>query len=246
MAVTMPKDAKELFDVLIPQGLKQFPDKAREVNAIYAFKITGDGGGEWTVDLTSNPPTIVKGDSGTVPMTWGVLQPVVWLPADAEEWDDERRSLVLTHELAHVRRRDALTQWIAHLALVVNWFNPLAWIAVKRVRDERERACDDAVLELGARPTSYADHLLDIVRSHGTANGPMPALAMARRSQFEGRLLAILQAAQSIVPEGPSKLENTQQLAHLADDQKDLQKAIEQKKRLLRQNPDDAPSREKL
>ena len=139
--------------------------------------------------------TLLKGDSGTVPMTWGVLQPVVWLPADAEEWDDERRSLVLTHELAHVRRRDALTQWIAHLALVVNWFNPLAWIAVKRFRDERERACDDAVLELGAKPTNYADHLLDIVRSHGAANGPMPALAMARRSQFEGRLLAILDGA---------------------------------------------------
>ena len=58
---TLPKDAQELFDVLVPQGLKAFPDKAREVNAIYAFKIAGEGGGEWTVDLTSDPPTSVKG-----------------------------------------------------------------------------------------------------------------------------------------------------------------------------------------
>ena len=139
--------------------------------------------------------TLLQGDRGTVPMTWGVLQPVVWLPADAEAWDDERRVVVLAHELAHVRRRDALTQWIAHLALMLNWFNPLVWIAVKRFRDERERACDDAVLELGTRPSVYADHLLDIVRTHGVAGGPMPALAMARRSQFEGRLLAILNSA---------------------------------------------------
>ena len=66
---TLPKDAQELFDVLVPQGLKQFPDKAREVNAIYAFKISGEGGGEWTVDLTSEPPTCVRGDSGKAQCT---------------------------------------------------------------------------------------------------------------------------------------------------------------------------------
>ena len=61
---TMPKDAQDLFDNLVPEGLKQFPDKARELNAIYCFKISGDGGGEWTVDCTANPPSCVKGDSG--------------------------------------------------------------------------------------------------------------------------------------------------------------------------------------
>lgn len=60
----MPKDAQELFDVMIPEGLKRFPDKAREVNAIYGFKISGEGGGEWTVDLTSNPPECSRGDTG--------------------------------------------------------------------------------------------------------------------------------------------------------------------------------------
>jgi len=60
----LPKDANELFNVMVPEGLKKFPDKAREVNAIYGFKVTGDGGGEWTVDLTANPPTCTTGDSG--------------------------------------------------------------------------------------------------------------------------------------------------------------------------------------
>ena len=69
MAVTMPKDAQQLFNELIPAGLKQFPDKAREVNAIYAFKISGEGGGDWTVDLTANPPTCVKGDTGNAQCT---------------------------------------------------------------------------------------------------------------------------------------------------------------------------------
>ena len=66
---TMPKDAQDLFDNLVPQGLQQFPDKARELNAIYCFKITGEGGGEWTVDTTANPPSCTKGDSGKAQCT---------------------------------------------------------------------------------------------------------------------------------------------------------------------------------
>lgn len=63
-SLPLPKDAQELFNVMVPKGLSAFPDKAREVNAIYAFKISGEGGGEWTVDCTSNPPTCVTGDTG--------------------------------------------------------------------------------------------------------------------------------------------------------------------------------------
>ncbi|HWK89260.1 MAG TPA: M56 family metallopeptidase [Longimicrobium sp.] len=139
---------------------------------------------------------LLREPGATVPMTWGVFRPVILLPGEADAWDEERRRVVLAHELAHVRRWDALTQWIAHVAVAVYWFNPLVWIAARKLREEREHACDDAVLEAGARPTEYADHLLTIVRSLGTAGGrPVAALAMARRSQFEGRLLAILDSA---------------------------------------------------
>src|SRR5688500_8770291 len=63
---TMPQDAKQLFDELVPQALAKHPDKAREVNAIYGFKSTGDGGGEWTVDLVSSLTTCTRGDTGKV------------------------------------------------------------------------------------------------------------------------------------------------------------------------------------
>jgi beta-lactamase regulating signal transducer with metallopeptidase domain len=139
--------------------------------------------------------TLLREQRTSVPMTWGVISPVVLLPGEADAWNDERRTVVLAHELAHVRRWDAATQWIAHVALALFWFNPLTWVAARRLREEREHACDDAVLAIGTRPAAYADHLLDIVRSLGAAEGPAPALAMARRSQFEGRLLAILDAA---------------------------------------------------
>ena len=61
--MAMPKDAQELFGTLIPQALAKHPDKAKEVNAIYYFDISGDGGGQWTVDLTADPPAVKEGKS---------------------------------------------------------------------------------------------------------------------------------------------------------------------------------------
>lgn len=59
--VTTPTSASQLFDENLSGLLKQFPEKAKEVGAIYGFKITGEGGGEWTVDLKNDPPQVQKG-----------------------------------------------------------------------------------------------------------------------------------------------------------------------------------------
>lgn len=64
-----PESPKQLFDELVPAALANFPDKAKEVNAIYCFKIGGDGGGEWTVDLVNSPPSCIKGDAGKAQCT---------------------------------------------------------------------------------------------------------------------------------------------------------------------------------
>jgi hypothetical protein len=65
----LPKDAQELFDEQVPKALAEHPDKAKAVNAIYCFKISGEGGGEWTVDLTSEPATCARGDTGKAQCT---------------------------------------------------------------------------------------------------------------------------------------------------------------------------------
>ena len=119
------------------------------------------------------------------------------LPEDADEWTEERRRYVLVHEMAHVKRLDALTQLLGQFALAIFWFNPLVWIANRRLQLEREHACDDYVLRHGTQPSTYAADLLDMVQSLGTpahraAQPAFAALAMARRSEFEGRMLSIL------------------------------------------------------
>jgi HEAT repeat protein/beta-lactamase regulating signal transducer with metallopeptidase domain len=127
-----------------------------------------------------------------VPYTCGLVHPIIVLPRSAGEWSPERRDAVLLHELAHISRGDLAMNIISHLTRALYWPNPLAWHAANGLRFEGERAADDAVLAAGAKPSAYADHLLDIVKSVGQ---PVPriALAMARSSDFEGRLLAILE-----------------------------------------------------
>ena len=65
----VPENAQELFNVQVPEALSKFPDKAREIGAVYLFKIAGDGGGTWTVDLTANPPGVTQGDKGNAQCT---------------------------------------------------------------------------------------------------------------------------------------------------------------------------------
>ena len=145
----------------------------------------------------TRPLILLRGEKLAVPVTWGIVYPAVLLPQDADTWSEERRRFVLVHEMAHVKRFDALTQLLAQLSLAVFWFDPLVWLAAHRMRVEREHACDDYVLRDGTTPSLYAGELLEMVRSIGTpqhdrAAPAFAALAMARRSEFEGRMLAIL------------------------------------------------------
>jgi TonB family protein len=133
--------------------------------------------------------------AGGMPLSFGVLRPAVFLPADARQWTEERRRMVMLHELAHVRRGDLATQIVARLAVALFWWNPLAWTAWREFVKERERAADDLVLTCGEPATVYASHLLDIARSMQRVPALVSAaVAMARPSQLEGRLVAILDA----------------------------------------------------
>src|SRR6478735_5585944 len=127
-----------------------------------------------------------------MPFACGVFNPTIVLPAECDDWSLDRRRAVLLHELAHVRRHDLVGHTLGRLACALYWFHPLVWTAAKQLRSESERACDDLALTCGARATDYAEHLLDIVTSVRGDATPSVALAMARRKEFEGRMLAIL------------------------------------------------------
>lgn len=141
------------------------------------------------------PVMLLRGRRQAMPMTWGILRPKLLLPPEAEDWSMERRRVVLMHELAHIKRGDFLTQLIAHLARAIYWFNPLVWMASKQIALESEGACDDLVLARQTRASDYAEHLLAVAAGlKGGALFSSAAVAMARSSRLEARLLGILDA----------------------------------------------------
>jgi TonB family protein len=128
-----------------------------------------------------------------MPLTWGLFNPTLLLPAGSPDWSLERRRIVLCHELAHIARGDWLLQMCAEASRVIYWFHPLAWHAATALRHESERACDDIVLNSGVAAADYAGELLDLARN--LTNVPTricPALAIARPTNLERRFAAML------------------------------------------------------
>jgi TonB family protein len=144
----------------------------------------------------SRPVALLHSTHPTMLVTWGAFRPCVLLPASAREWSDRRIRIVLSHELAHIRRGDWLPQLIGEALRCIYWFNPLLWVASRQLRQQSEHACDDAVLGLGVAGADYATHVLALARAasrhrRGGYSG-FPAPAMAREGNLERRVRAML------------------------------------------------------
>jgi beta-lactamase regulating signal transducer with metallopeptidase domain len=137
------------------------------------------------------PVTLLQSVNNIMPMTWGWRRPVVLLPDEASQWSPERLRVVVLHELAHVKRWDCLTQTITRIACALYWFNPLVWLGARRMCVERERACDDLVLNGGCKASDYASHLMEIAQRFRRVP-QVAAIAMARPSGLQRRIAAIV------------------------------------------------------
>ncbi len=97
------------------------------------------------------------------PMALGILRPILVFPADmVEQLSTDELSLVLLHELAHVRRYDNLTRLLHRLVAAVLFFHPAVWLCGRMLRREAEQACDDWVVCTTGCSTAYAHSLAHI------------------------------------------------------------------------------------
>jgi beta-lactamase regulating signal transducer with metallopeptidase domain len=127
-----------------------------------------------------------------MPLTVGTITPTIVIPAVADAWNDDRRRAVLLHELAHIARYDCLTQMLAAIACSLYWFHPGVWYVARRLRIEREVACDDRVLAAGAVARDYAGHLLELAYNWSGRRAPALAVGIASSRKLEGRIRAVL------------------------------------------------------
>lgn len=144
-------------------------------------------------------PSLIILPENTMPMTWRLRSHRLCLPASFSDWPEDKLRRVLRHELAHIKRNDCLTSWLAATSLSLFWFHPLVWMLRRSIEHSRESACDDLALGIEPDPENrgrYAQALLDVVADHSRRNRHFhQAVAMARKSDsVKFRVQAILDA----------------------------------------------------
>lgn len=106
---------------------------------------------------------IVSSEAKMEPGIFGIFRPVLWLPGGIADYlTDAQLEAILAHELCHARRRDNLTAAIHMIVEAAFWFHPLVWWLGARLEEERERACDEDVVQLGCAPRAYSQGILKV------------------------------------------------------------------------------------
>jgi beta-lactamase regulating signal transducer with metallopeptidase domain len=148
--------------------------------------------------LTSEIILLESGRIST-PIATGLIHPVVIMPTDAASWPETVVRSALAHELAHIRRRDLLSRAVGYACCAINWFNPLAWFALRRMMREQEFACDLRASQCFERPAAYAEGLLTAATARrgalagaatgmGMSGGMIERLSEVLRPRREKRL----------------------------------------------------------
>ncbi|MFC1793923.1 ankyrin repeat domain-containing protein [Planctomycetota bacterium] len=114
------------------------------------------------------------------PFVWGLLRGSVYLPVNFTDLDSPQHNrTVMVHELSHIIRYDAAINLIQILAQAIFWFHPVVWWVNRRIRQEREKCCDEMVVaQFSTAPEHYTDAIVEALTAERRSAHPVPSLAI--------------------------------------------------------------------
>jgi bla regulator protein blaR1 len=125
------------------------------------------------------------------PGVFGIRKPVLLLPEGINKYlSPDQLEMILGHELCHVRRRDNLTAAIHMTVESIFWFYPPVWWIRMRLIEERERACDEAVLQTSSAADVYAESILNVCKFYIAS--PLACSSGVTGSDLKKRIVRIL------------------------------------------------------
>ena len=137
------------------------------------------------------PVPVRRSASAIEPGVVGIFRPVLLVPAGIEDrLSAGQLQAVFAHELCHVRHRDNLAAAIHMLVEAIFWFHPLVWWIGARLVEERERACDEEVLQLGSDRVIYAESILRVCEF--CLESPMPCVSGITGADLKLRIRNIM------------------------------------------------------
>jgi beta-lactamase regulating signal transducer with metallopeptidase domain len=155
----------------------------KDLDCSYSDLLHSDAGGV----------SIALSDGVQSPGLAGLFRPVILLPADVMSWTSrEERTAILRHEFAHLKRRDHIVSFFQSALRSLLFFHPLLRYADHQLSLEREIACDDRVLDLGAEPKAYAEALLKAAERSFLTDVVHEAASFNSRKTLERRIEMIM------------------------------------------------------
>jgi len=140
---------------------------------------------------TRTPIELVLSRTSLEPGIFGITRPVlVWPEGISKHLEDAHLEAILAHEVWHVRRRDNLAAAIHMLVEAMFWFHPLVWWLGARLVEERERACDEEVVELGGERRIYAESILKVCEF--CVGSPLACVSGVTGSDLKKRMVYIM------------------------------------------------------
>ncbi len=125
------------------------------------------------------------------PSIFGIFNPVLLLPENIlDDLTTPQIESILLHESAHVQRRDNLAAALHMVVETLFWFHPMVWWIGKRMVEERERACDEDVLQRFEEPGTYAEAILTVCKLH--LKTPLACTAGVASSNLRERIETIM------------------------------------------------------
>ena len=157
--------------------------EGREVGALRRVERMG---GVSKIDVLLSPASLEPG-------IFGIARPVlIWPEGISKRLEDPHLEAILAHEVWHVRRRDNLFAALHMVVEAIFWFYPLVWWLGVRLLEERERACDEEVVELGADRQVYAESILKVCEF--CLGSPLPCVSGVTGADLKQRMVHIMTA----------------------------------------------------
>jgi uncharacterized protein (TIGR03435 family) len=125
------------------------------------------------------------------PAAFGIFRPVLLLPeAVRNRLSESQLRAIVAHEMCHIRRRDNLSAVIHMMVQAAFWFHPAVWWIKARLMEERERACDEAVLQSGTEARLYAESILNVCKF--CVESPLACMSGVGGTDLKQRILRIM------------------------------------------------------
>jgi uncharacterized protein (TIGR03435 family) len=142
------------------------------------------------IELVAGIP-ILSSPRRLEPGVFGIFRPVLLLPENIKDrLSRAQLAAIVAHEVHHVRRRDNLTAAIHMLVEATFWFHPAVWWIKARLLEERERACDEAVLGSGSEAQLYAESILNVCKFY--VEPSIACMAGVTGSDLKRRIVRIM------------------------------------------------------